>query len=614
MLTGLNIDMYAFYSGLGLHVKMCLAAAQLLYIFHFYVFYLLKPQKKKLIFWQTVVYAALITGGYYYLRYLQPEIFNPYFLAIVDKLEIYLLAPALNKAFYLPAITLVVVFFRYFLISYLFPDKQLKHGPDFIPTDAPDQAGVYVGDFSQDVLPEHIRGFTRRFTNKLIIPYNRLSRGITILGNMGSGKSRLMQILEETIRDKYPDVPILIHDPKGEWLRTFYNPDTDLIFAPFDKRSCGWDVQRDFKENPEMLHSVVAAAVEAHHTGNADRFWSDKAVDLIKEAFSYGSIDQAKTYLLHKKKMNREDKTFLSVYSTATIGFKDIAAVQLMNLAENEIFSVNAVANEITAKHDGILTVFTVDKDIIKTARPGAKLEVKIEDGKMQLSVIDFEPGEKRSTPRVIKDFIKHKGRIFLLNNPACKAEQAGALTLFLSAFFMTAISEPDLAEDRLRAVAMVDEALTFHLPADVDTSVYSQSRSKGLCIISSAQWLPKKAEGERGCWGNMASHIFAMRISDLDTRNAFSQRIGKLLYNEKQKSVSTGDKNSSSTTSEVEKQHHAFAPEDYGNLKNREFILFHEKGVAPGRVRDIDSRQNDNIKTIDYTARRDLVEFMKDL
>ncbi|MCX5784349.1 MAG: hypothetical protein NTX59_01540 [Elusimicrobia bacterium] len=48
--------------------------------------------------------------------------------------------------------------------------------------------------------------------------------------------------------------------------------------------------------------------------------------------------------------------------------------------------------------------------------------------------------------------------------------------------------------------------------------------------------------------------------------------------------------------------------------MKNREFLLFHETGVAPGRVRDIDSRQNDEIKTIDYTPRTDLVEYMKDL
>lgn len=546
--------MHAFYSGLGTHVKIIIAALQLVYLYHFYVFQVLKPTKKKLIFWQVIVYLAALGGGYYYLSNFRPAIYAEYFQnEFALKCITLLVRPGLEAAYYLPLFTLAVYITQVFFLVYFFPDKTLKHGPDFIPTVGAEEDGVYIGDFDRDVLPQHVRGFTRQFKNKLVIPYNRLSRGITILGNQGCGKSRLMQILEETIRVEYPEIPILIHDPKGEWLRTFYNPKTDLIFAPYDKRSVGWDVVRDFKENPEMLHSVVSTSIEAHHSGNADRFWTDKAVDLIKEAFSYEDLDKAKKYLKYKKDMSGDDKTFLSIYSTATIGFKDIAAVQLMNVG---------------------------------LAEPA----------------------------RSITDFINHKGRIFLLNNPSCKGEQSGALTLFLSAFLLKTIALPDLAERQLRAVAMIDEALTFHLPADVETSIYSQSRSKGLCIISSAQWLPKKGDGERGLWANIANHIFAMRVSDLETRSAFSQRIGKLLYNEKQKSVSSGEKNSSSTTSEVEKQHHAFAPEDYGSLKNREFILFHEGGVAPGRVRDIESRQNDDIKTLDYTPRRDLVEFMKDL
>ncbi|MFA6294417.1 MAG: type IV secretion system DNA-binding domain-containing protein [Victivallales bacterium] len=546
--------MHSFYNGLGTQLKVAVAVLQLLIIYHFYVFYILQPSRKKLIFWQMVLYVALAAAGYSYLLRSRPDIYASYFRTnYAATLYRWILAPGLDAAFYLPLLTSAVLVFQTNFLHRLFPEKHLKHGPSFVPTKSPEEGGIYVGDFDQGVLPPHVRGFSRRFTDKLIIPHNRLSRGITILGDMGSGKSRLMQILEESTRQQYPDIPILIHDPKGEWLRTFYNPETDLIFAPYDRRSCSWDVVRDFRENPEMLHSVVSTAIEAHHSGSQDRFWSDKAVDLIKEAFSYPDIDKARKYLKHKRDTNSEDRTFLSVYSTATIGFKDIAAVQLMNAG---------------------------------LAAPA----------------------------RTITDFISHKGRIFLLNSPACKAEQAGALTLFLSAFLLKTISMPDMGEGRLRAVAMIDEALTFHLPTDVEVPIYSQSRSKGLCIIASAQWLPKKADNERGLWANMANHIFAMRITDLETRSSFSQRIGNLLYDEKQKSVSTGDKSSSSTTSEVEKQHHAFAPEDYGRLKNREFLLFHETGVAPGRVRDIDSSQNDTVKTIDYTPRTDLVEYMKDL
>lgn len=60
--------MHAFYSGLGAHIKIVFAILQLLIIYHFYVFYILKPTREKLVFWQVVVCLTLTGGGYSYLR------------------------------------------------------------------------------------------------------------------------------------------------------------------------------------------------------------------------------------------------------------------------------------------------------------------------------------------------------------------------------------------------------------------------------------------------------------------------------------------------------------------------------------------------------------------
>jgi Type IV secretion-system coupling protein DNA-binding domain len=543
--------MYEFYLQLNVYTKIVIAILQLIFLYHFLIFYILKSVYKKFLFWQLNIYIVFCLGGFIGLQKFAPEIFKDYFLnPWALKVFNYFLSPLINHSYYLIPITVFFFFFKSFYVHKLFPEKKFKHGANFTPTKSKD--GIYIGDYNLKVLPSHIRHFSRRFSNKLFLPLNRLSRGITIIGDMGSGKSRLMQILEEDIRKKYPNAPILIHDPKGEWLRTLYNPETDLIFAPHDKRSANWDILHDFKENPEMRHSIISTAIESHHTGsNSDRFWTDSAVSLIKEAFSYDTLDAIKKYLIHKKNMSEDDKTFLSVFASAKIGVKDIVSVQLMN---------------------------------------------------------------KDKKPKSIIDFINHKGRIFLLNNPACASEQEGALTLFLSAFMLKAISMPDVDENSLRAAIIVDEALTFHLPAEVERAIYSQSRSKGLCIIASAQRLPNKQYNERGMWADQANHILAMRISDLNTRTLFSQRIGHILYDEKQHSVSVGNKNTSTTDSSVEKKHNILAPEDYGTLKNREFILFHENGVAPGIVRDINTKQNNDIKPIDYIPRTDLIEFMKEL
>ena len=446
------------------------------------------------------------------------------------------------------------------IIEIFFPEwiaLSPKHGPKFNVARLRPKDGIVVGHFERDVLPKSIRQFAPAIAKEIIVPYNRLARGVTILGDMGCGKSRLMAIFEESIRKKYPDIPILIHDPKGEWLRSFYNPKTDLIFAPYDFRSAIWSLWADFSIHPELIHSVVATAVEAHHSGQTyDRFWTDSATTLLEDVAKKSGIYSAKKYLQELHKKNVENKTWASIYTTAIIGFRDIASVELMGYE------------------------------------------------------CDWKPGLS------IDEFLKVRGRIFLLNNPSIASEQHGGLTLFLTAFMMRVLAQSDVSENELRAVVILDEALTFHLPADVEKAVFTQSRSKGLSVIASAQRLPKEHLGERGAWSDHPSHIFGMRITDLASREALAKRIGTITYTEKQKSTSISHKNlrdKSITESETERHHQAVAPEDWA-LENRQFILFHEKGIAPGWSKNIDINQRPEIEILEYNPRPDITRFMAGL
>ena len=86
------------------------------------------------------------------------------------------------------------------------------------------------------------------------------------------------------------------------------------------------------------------------------------------------------------------------------------------------------------------------------------------------------------------------------------------------------------------------------------------------------------------------------------------------MIYDEKQESESFGKESSTKTISDVHRNHPALAPEDFGNLKNREFILFHETGVAPGKVIEVRGEQTDDIMTIEYNEREDVIKFMRKL
>lgn len=540
-----------FFENLNPTIQGLFLILMLIYIYHCIVFYCWQPPRKKLIFWQITSFLILFFLSYFIIKYFfksyYVEIFENFYMKRFIRL---IWLPILKKTYYLLILFPFLELFKKYS-HYVFKNKNIKHGAIFVPTKAKTDEGISISNFDLDVLPDHIRDFSNSSSTNLRLPYNRLSRTTTILGDMGCGKSRLLYLIEHGIRQHYPDIPILIHDPKGEWLRTLYNPDTDLIFAPFDKRTFKWDIIQDFKAHPELIHSLVATAVESHQSGQTDRFWSDSAIELLKDAFrSSDSIEKVKIELKMKMNSKDGDKTFQSQLATALLGFRDIVTVSLTN-------------------SDKVLS---------------------------------------------IEDIITHKGRIFLLNNPACTAEQQGSLSLMLSAFFMQTIAMADMSTaDSLRAAVIIDEALTFNLPNEIERGVYTQCRSKGLAIFAASQRLPQKEKHERGAWADNPNHLIAMRVGDMPTREMLSKRIGTMTYDERQESFSFGEKSSSLTHSKVQRQHAVLLPEDFGNLKKRQIVLFHENGVGVGTVLDSFGEQS-NIKTLDYQERGDVSLFMRGL
>jgi hypothetical protein len=404
--------------------------------------------------------------------------------------------------------------------------RVLEHGPTFV---SPETAGpsILIGRVEPSILPGHARWLARQ-GGEIRIPFDRLSRGITILGEKGSGKSRLLFAIHDAIRAQHPDVPILIHDPKGEWYRTYYDSSTDRYFAPHFKDSCNWNVWKDFHNIPELRHALITAAVHAHP--GSESFWMDQAVDMLESAASHEEFDDAVAYLSSIPRSRPDDRFLLSVFGSARLGFLDLAKAQLMG---------------------------------------GTKHGLSIDD------------------------YLKFPGRILLLNDPSCADQQRGVFSLFLTAFLLRALSMPDVPAGTLRAVAIIDEALTFHLPPDVDRRIYSLCRSKGLCIIAGAQRLPDRHNGERGEWQN-AEYTFAMKVIHQESQAALSKRAGTLLFRLKKQSKSTHLVGSSTNESEQDIRQEAIPPEHFGRLDPRQFVLFHDRGIVTGETVDVRREQRD--------------------
>ncbi len=102
------------------------------------------------------------------------------------------------------------------------------------------------------------------------------------------------------------------------------------------------------------------------------------------------------------------------------------------------------------------------------------------------------------------------------------------------------------------------------------------------------------------------------MRIGDLPSRQSLSERLGKIIYEEEQKATTEGKGNKSTTKSKTRRDHLAVAPEDFGALKNREFVLFHESGIAVGNTIDVNNEQRPDIPVFEYDPRTDAHEFLR--
>ena len=402
--------------------------------------------------------------------------------------------------------------------------RVLEHGPAFVSPEAKGPS-ILIGRVNAAILPGHARWLARA-GGEVRIPFDRLSTGITILGEKGSGKSRLLFAIHDAIRAKYPKIPILIHDPKGEWFRTYYDAGSDLYYAPHFKNSSKWNVWNDFHAIPELRHALITAAVHAHP--GSESFWMDQAVDMLEGAASHEDFDQAAMYLASIPRDRPDDRFLQSVFGSARLGFLDIAKAQKMGGD-------------------------TVGKSI--------------------------------------EGYLKHPGRILLLNDPSCADQQRGVFSLFLTAFLLRVLSMPDVPADTLRAVAIIDEALTFHLPPDVDRRIYSLCRSKGLCIIAGAQRLPDHGNKERGEWQN-AEYTFAMKVIHQESQEALSMRAGTLLFHQMKKTTSVSSTTKAKHETEADFNQDAIPPEHFGRIDPRKFILFHDRGLISGETVDVHHEQ----------------------
>lgn len=109
------------------------------------------------------------------------------------------------------------------------------------------------------------------------IPKEYENRGFFLIGSPGSGKSQSIKQMIDALKQRQ-DFRGIIFDRGGEMLENFYNQKLDVIFNPFDARSCHWCHVHE----PVLPETIAGSLIPSESTKD---FFSNGARVVMSELF-----------------------------------------------------------------------------------------------------------------------------------------------------------------------------------------------------------------------------------------------------------------------------------------------------------------------------------------
>jgi type IV secretory pathway TraG/TraD family ATPase VirD4 len=105
-----------------------------------------------------------------------------------------------------------------------------------------------------------------------------------IMGRPGTGKTVLLSEIVKRVRERGERA--IIYDPKGDYTRKFYDPEKgDVIFNPFDARSCNWNLFNEIKKPTDF--EAIGYSLIAKNESDKDPFWTDGAREIFRCILKY---------------------------------------------------------------------------------------------------------------------------------------------------------------------------------------------------------------------------------------------------------------------------------------------------------------------------------------
>jgi type IV conjugative transfer system coupling protein TraD len=351
---------------------------------------------------------------------------------------------------------------------------------------------------------EHERRFGKdlkhapRYTiSGIQFPPNAVEAQTVISGTVGTGKTNALRELVSTIRDL--NGKAIIYDRMGTFVENYYNPETDVIINPFDKRSHSWSPF--YEAEDDIYFSQLAEVFIPDRPNVSDQFWTQSARIVFEQAakkiFNSGNFSN--------KRLNE--------------AILQYSATELADLVSHT-----------SAKH-------FFNKDIAKTA---GSIRANLIT---ELRFLEFlrDDGEAFSIRQWIKDDNK-KGFVFLTGD----AEHAAATRNIISSVIETAanaLMTCDQVNDP-KVWFIMDEVPTLNRLPFLPTSLAEIRQFGGAFVLgyqvySQLESLYGEKEAQT-ITGNLNNRI-VFNTPDADTADVFSKSLGSEDVEERRESMTVG-------------------------------------------------------------------------
>lgn len=188
---------------------------------------------------------------------------------------------------------------------------------------APDELKSIIKEACENDPEGKLGGLSNFKLGGVPIPVNMMTRGISLVGSMGGGKSQAMgELLDVASSLK---MKMVVYDEAGEFVSHFFRPGIDYILNPLDARHAPWQLFNDLFKDWDYVQ-MASYFVESPKGEDSNKMFNEGAAQLIADVSrivhtgKVGPVTMKNIYNIIVKSSLKDLADLLRKYNVASVG------------------------------------------------------------------------------------------------------------------------------------------------------------------------------------------------------------------------------------------------------------------------------------------------------